>query len=133
MFWNHAVHIAENRRGEGQDWNGGHCLESYYLANLKKKIAIWTSVMSVGIKMNSSYILGIELVGIFDGLVMKVKKVSTKQNRKFRKIAYYLEKFSILSRWQFRSMGIYKLTFQWLGTTDSLFGKINYIPIGHHS
>lgn len=54
--------------------------------------------MSVGIKMNSSYILEIELVGIFDGLVMKVKKVSTKQNRKFRKIAYYLEKFSILSR-----------------------------------
>ena len=34
-----------------------------------------------------SYILETELVGIFDGLVMKVKKVSTKQNMKFRKTA----------------------------------------------
>ena len=34
-----------------------------------------------------SYILETELVGIFDGLVIKLKKVSTKQNRKFRKTA----------------------------------------------
>ena len=47
------------------------------------------------IKVNASHTLEIELIGIFNGLVME-KKVSTKQNRKFGKIICYLEEFGTL-------------------------------------
>lgn len=50
-------------------------------------------MVAVDIKMDSNCILEVELVCIFDDLIVEEKKVSTKHNRKFRKILCYLENF----------------------------------------
>lgn len=80
----------EGRRAGLEWWET--LFRKLFFSQFLKKIIIWTIVVAVDIKMDFNCILEVELVCVFDDLVVKEKKVSTKYNGKFRKILYYLEK-----------------------------------------